>query len=59
MVTVQTNPVAPTRREPNCKPGDPVDARGLVHAWKNIGWVEEPKTDAVYVCDRCGATDVD
>ncbi len=58
-MSMQTNPEPPVKREPNCKPGDPVDAKGLVHAWRNVGWVEELKTDAVYKCDRCGQMDVD
>lgn len=58
-MSVMQSPAVPVRREPNCKPGDPVDAKGLVHQWRNVGWVPELKTDAVYVCERCEAVDVD
>jgi hypothetical protein len=58
-MTVSQASVATTRREPNCKPGDPVDAKGLVHEWANVGWVPELKTDAVYICQRCGVIDID
>jgi hypothetical protein len=43
-------------REPNCKPGDPVDASGLVHAWE---LVSEDGPGDVYHCPRCGQTDFD
>lgn len=41
---------------PNCKPGDPVDAPGLVHDWKRV---TEDDIGAVYYCPRCGQVDLD
>ncbi len=55
-MSVQTNPARPVKREPNCKPGDPVDAKGLVHAWK---LVTDNGPGDIYECERCGQTDVD
>lgn len=55
-MTVQAGPRPTTEREPNCKPGDPVDAEGLVHDWK---LVTEDEPGDVYKCPRCGADDTD
>lgn len=43
-------------REPNCRPGDPVDARGLVHDWKHVS---EDGPGDVYRCPVCGQVDYD
>jgi len=54
-VTASTAPANPPR-EPNCNFGDPVDARGLVHAWV---LVTDNAPGDLYECARCGQTDVD
>ena len=40
---------------PNCKPGDPVDAKGLRHDWRFVN--EDCGT--LYRCERCGVEDID
>jgi hypothetical protein len=57
-VSVQTNPEPPVKREPNCKPGDPPDAKGLHHGHWTLTEGQGTNPD-VYVCDRCGAVTTD
>jgi hypothetical protein len=56
-MSVMQGPVEPKpKKEPNCKPGDPVDALGLVHDWEHIS---EDGPGDVYKCPRCGVVDYD